>query len=52
MKKLKEEVNMVFAKFGQQELGNRLSEFALSALRGIVLDIIDRHEKNKEQEEE
>ena len=50
-KLLKEEVNMIFAKFGRQEIGNRLSEFSLSALRWIIIDIINRHEKEEKKEE-
>lgn len=41
--KLKEQITGLLDQFAQEELGNRLSQFAMASLRGMVLNVVDQH---------
>jgi hypothetical protein len=45
IEKMKEEIDKVFTQFRDEELGNRLSQFALMSLLSSVKMIIDKFSK-------
>lgn len=47
---LKEQIIKLLDQFAQEEMGNRLSQFSMMSLRGMIANIIDQHlaELNKQ----
>jgi len=49
MDELVKKVDQVLTQFIQEELGNRLSQFAMKALRDTLLNEIKNYKPNKEE---
>ena len=50
MQSSKEEVNKILDAFARQELGNRLSEFAMMSLRSMIIHKIDEADKRAKEQ--
>lgn len=46
---LKAEVSKILDIFAREEMGNRLSQFSMIALKQMILEIIDQYEKQLEE---
>lgn len=44
---VKENVNKILNQFLQEEVGNRLSQFAVIALTNLILDVIDKLDESE-----
>lgn len=49
---LRVEVERILDIFAKEELGNRLSQFAMISLKQMILEIIDKYEKQAEKKEQ
>lgn len=49
---LKAEVARILDIFAQEELGNRLSQFAMISLKQMILEKIDQYEKQSNEEKD
>jgi len=49
---LKAEISRILDIFAREELGNRLSQFSMIALKQMILEKIDQHEKQTSEERE
>jgi len=49
---LKAEVSRILDIFAREELGNRLSQFSMIALKQMILEKIDQYEKQTNEEQE
>ncbi|NIM45826.1 MAG: hypothetical protein GTN80_08175 [Nitrososphaeria archaeon] len=43
MATVKEQVMQLLDQFAQEEMGNRLSQFAMMSLRGMMGNVLDQH---------
>lgn len=48
MEELKKKIGQILDQFAQEEMGNRLSQFALLSLKSIILDEINKNIKGDE----
>lgn len=51
MEELAKKVEQLLDTFAQEELGNRLSQFAMISLKNLILDVIRKHKKNDVSQE-
>jgi len=51
MEELRKKVEDILVKFTGQEVGNRLSEFAMLALKEIISNMIKNHKVNEKKPE-